>query len=62
MKSGQVKPSKYITLIDLVGWFYLKGGRVGMWAPAHSDLGEIDVLLVPPDKACNLLTDRLITG
>ena len=37
-------------------------GRVGIWAPAHWCLGEIDGLLVPPGKASNLLTDHLITG
>ena len=35
---------------------------MGIWAPAHWGLGEIDGLLVPPDKASKLLTDRLITG
>ena len=39
-----------------------KGGQVGIWAPAHWGLGEIDGLLVPPGKASNLLTDHLITG
>ena len=40
------------------GW----SGGVGIWAPAHWGLGEIDGLLVPPDKASKLLTDQLITG
>ena len=31
-------------------------------APTHWGLGEIDGLLVPPGKACKLLTDHLITG
>ena len=35
---------------------------MGIWAPAHWGLGEIDGLLVPPGKAFNLLTDHLITG
>ena len=39
-----------------------KGGRVGIWGPAHWGLGEIDVLLVPPGKASNLQTDHLTTG
>ena len=30
---------------------------MGIWALAH-----VDVLLVPPGKASNLLTDHLITG
>ena len=38
----------------------IKGGRVGIWAPVHWGLGEIDVLLVPPGKASKLLTDHLI--
>ena len=38
-----------------------KGGRVGIWPPAHWGLGEIDGLLVPPGKASKLLTDHLIT-
>ena len=36
----------------------VKGGQVGMWAPAHWGLGEIDGLLVLPGKASNLLTDH----
>ena len=40
----------------------LKGGRMGIWAPAHWGLGKIDRLLVPQGKASNLLTDHLITG
>ena len=35
---------------------------MGIWAPAHLGLGEIDGLLVPPGKASNLLADHLITG
>ena len=31
-------------------------------APAHLGPGEIDGLLVPPGKACSLLTDYLNTG
>ena len=30
--------------------------------PAHWGIGEIDEQLLPPGKASNLLTDRLITG
>ena len=35
---------------------------MGIWAPAHWGLREIDGLLVPPGKASNLLNDYLITG
>ena len=42
-----------------VEWYLIqkKGGRVGIWAPAHWGLGEIDWLLVPSGKASNLLSD-----
>ena len=35
---------------------------MGIWAPAHWGLGEMDGLLVPPGKAAKLLTGHLITG
>ena len=35
---------------------------MGIWAPAHWGLGEINGLLDTPGKASNLLTDHLITG
>ena len=37
-------------------------GRLGIWTPAHWDLGEIGGLLVPPGKASKLSTDHVITG
>ena len=39
----------------------LKGGWVGIWAPAHWGLGEIDGLLVSPGKGSKLLTNHLVT-
>ena len=35
---------------------------MGIWAPAHCGLGEIDELLVPPDKASKLLTVCLLVN
>ena len=35
---------------------------MGIWAPAHCGLGEIDGLLVSPGKASKVLTNHLITG
>ena len=39
----------------------MKGRLGGNMAPAHWGL-KIDGLLVPPDKACSLLTGHLSTG
>ena len=44
--------------MDIIGQTILCHVR----APAHWGLEEIDGLLVPPDKASNLLIDHLITG
>ena len=41
---------------------YWSNHSLSCFCPAHWGLGEIDGLLVPPDKASNLLTDHLITG
>ena len=55
--------AKHLDLLDIYRvLIIIKGGRVGIWAPAHWGLGEIDVLLVPSGKASKLLTDHLITG
>ena len=35
---------------------------MGIWAPAHWGLGEIDGLNEAPGKASNLMTDHLFTG
>ena len=52
----------YHFILDIVLLLLSNGGRVGIWAPAHWGLGEIDGLLVPPGKASKLLTDHLITA
>ena len=52
----------YLSVEEYSGKKTFKGGRVGIWVPAHLGLGEIDGLLVPPNKASNLLTDHMITG
>ena len=42
-----------------------KGGLVGIWAPAHWGLEEIDGLLVPPGKAsfdADWLSDYWLTA
>ena len=53
------KKSKYAIASTTSGY---KGGRVGIWVPAHWGRGEIDGLLVSPGKASKLLTDHLSTG
>ena len=47
-----------IWIVQTLFFINPKGGRVGIWAPAHWSLGEIDGLLVPPGKTSNLLTDN----